>query len=292
MTRKTPAGARVALVTDSTASLAPELCEKRGITVVPLQVVVGGRAYDEGVDETATPAFVADALREWVPVSTSRATPASMLAAYRAAAEAGAKQIVSVHLSAELSATFESAVMAAKEAPVPVVLVDSRQVGIATGFAVLAAADVLDEGGSAEDAAAAARTSADQSTSLFYVDTLDYLRRGGRIGPAAALLGTALAVKPLLQMVDGKIANIEKVRTAGRALARLADLAASAAADRKVQVAVAHLDSPDRAAQLATTLVARLADNLEGREVEVSEVGAVIGAHTGPGLVGVCVAPA
>jgi len=282
----------VALVTDSTASLAPEVAEKHGITVVPLQVVVGGKAYDEGVDEEATPAFLAQALKDWVPVSTSRATPASMLEAYQAAAKAGAKEIVSVHLSADMSATFESAQLAAKQSPVPVVLVDSRHVGIATGFAVLAAAEVLAEGGTGQEAATAAQASAAGSTSLFYVDTLDYLRRGGRIGPAAALLGTALAVKPLLQMVDGRIANIEKVRTAGKALSRLTELAVAAAGDRRVQVAVAHLANEERANQLAEALASRLAENLEGREVQVGEVGAVIGAHTGPGLVGVVVAPA
>ncbi len=283
---------KVALVTDSTASLTHEVAEKHGIHVVPLQVVVGGKVYDEGVDEEATPEFVAQALKDWIPVSTSRATPASVLETYQRAAKAGAKEIVSIHLSADMSATFESAVLAAEQSPVPVWLVDSRQVGIATGFAVLAAAEVLAEGADAMAAAAAARACAEGSESLFYVDTLDYLRRGGRIGPAAALLGTALAVKPLLKMVDGRIANVEKVRTAAKALSRLADLAAAAAGDRRMQVAVAHLDSEDRARTLADQLMTRLEANLEGREVEVGEVGAVIGAHTGPGMVGVALAPA
>ncbi|HSV39091.1 MAG TPA: DegV family protein [Nocardioidaceae bacterium] len=287
-----PRKPKVALVTDSTASLPEELVEKHGIVVVPLQVIVGGKAYDEGVDDEATPAFIAKALKEWVPVSTSRATPASMLEAYRAAAKAGAKEIVSVHLSAEMSATFESAVLAAKQSKVPVVLVDSRHVGIATGYAVLAAAEELAAGSDAEHAASAARLSAAGSTSLFYVDTLDYLRRGGRIGAASALLGTALAVKPLLQMVDGRIANIEKVRTAGKALARLADLATAAAGELPVNVAVAHLANAERAETLAETLRTRLEANLGGREILFHEVGAVIGAHTGPGLVGVVVAPA
>jgi DegV family protein with EDD domain len=287
-----PGQKKVALVTDSTASLTADLVEKHGITVVPLQVVVGGTSYDEGVDAEATPGFVARALEEWVPVSTSRPTPAAMLEVYRAAAKAGAKEIVSVHLSADMSATYESAVLAAKESPVPVVPVDSRQVGMATGFAVLAAAEVLSDGGSAQEAADAAHKRALASESLFYVDTLEYLRRGGRIGPAAALLGTALAVKPLLKMVDGRIANIEKVRTASKALARLADLAATAAGSDPVEIAVAHLASEDRANALAEQLATRLAANLEGRLVQVGEVGAVIGAHTGPGLVGVVVAPA
>jgi len=283
---------KVALVTDSTASLTADLVEKHGITVVPLQVVIGGKSYDEGVDAEATPAFVARSLEKWVPVSTSRPTPAAMLEVYRSAAKAGAKEIVSVHLSADMSATYESAVLAAKQSPVPVVPVDSRQVGMATGFAVLAAAEVLAQGGTSREAADAAQRRALASESLFYVDTLEHLRRGGRIGPAAALLGTALAVKPLLKMVDGQIANIEKVRTASKALARLADLAVAAAGDDPVEIAVAHLASEDRANALAEQLGIRLAENLAGRPVRVGEVGAVIGAHTGPGLVGVVVAPA
>ena len=129
------------------------------------------------------------------------------------------------------------------------------------------------------------------TTSLFYVDTLEYLRRGGRIGAAAALLGSALAVKPLLEIVDGRIGTREKVRTAARALSRLEELAVTAAEDRQVDVAVAHLASPDRAASLAEHLTQRLEANLSGREVSVGEVGAVIGAHVGPGMVAVVVAP-
>src|SRR3954471_5918085 len=161
----------VAIVTDSTASLPPELAAERGIVVVPLQVVIGATVYDEGSDG-ATPDLVAAALKEWRPVSTSRPGPASLLEVYERAAAAGATEIVSVHLSGDMSGTFESAQLAARDAPVPVRVVDSRQVGIATGFAVLAAADVLDGGGSAEQAADAARARAAGSASLFYVDTL------------------------------------------------------------------------------------------------------------------------
>ena len=139
---------RTVLVTDSTASLPAEVAEERGIVVVPLQVVIGATSYDEGA-EGATPELVAEALREFRPVSTSRPAPASMLEVYERAAADGATAIVSVHLSGEMSGTFESAQLAAREASIPVVPVDSRQVGIATGFAVLAAADVLDAGGSA-----------------------------------------------------------------------------------------------------------------------------------------------
>jgi DegV family protein with EDD domain len=282
---------RIALVTDSTASLPPGVAEARGIIVVPLQVVIAGRSYDEGVEGGATPETVAAALREWKPVSTSRPTPAAMLEVYQQAAAAGAAEVVSIHVSSDLSGTYESAQLAAKEASVPVTTVDSRTLGMATGFAVLSAADVLSAGGTAEDAAATARTRTAASTSLFYVDTLEYLRRGGRIGAAAALLGSALSVKPLLTLEDGRVGMLEKVRTAARALSRLEELAVSAAAETPVDVAVAHLANPERAELLAEHLRHRLEANLEGREVVVGEVGAVIGAHVGPGMVAVTVAP-
>jgi len=287
----------VAIVTDSSACLPQELAEERGIVVVPLQVVIGATAYDEG-PAGATPEMVAAALKEWTPVSTSRPGPAVFAEAYGRAVAAGATEIVSVHLSGDMSGTVESAQLAAREAPVPVLTVDTRQVGIGTGFAALAAADVAAAGGTAEEAAAAARTRAAATSSLFYVDTLEYLRRGGRIGAAAALLGGALAVKPLLHLADGRVASLERVRTSARALARLEELAVEAAdgavggaVGGAVDVGVAHLANPDRASHLAERLRERLADRLHDRDVHCGEVGAALGAHVGPGMIAVCVSP-
>ena len=280
----------VVVVTDSTASLPPEVAAEHGIVVVPLQVIIGADVFDEG-SEGATPELVAAALKEFRPVSTSRPTPAALLEVYERAAAEGATEIVSVHLSSDMSGTFESAQLAARESPVPVVAVDSRQVGVATGYAALSAAAVAAAGGSAEDAAKAARARAEVSFSLFYVDTLEYLRRGGRMGAASALIGGALAVKPLLQIKDGTVASLERVRTSSRALARLEELAVQAAGDQQVDVCVAHLASPDRAAQLTEHLTERLADHLSGRDVWCAELGAVLGAHVGPGMLAVCVAP-
>jgi DegV family protein with EDD domain len=272
---------RIVVVTDSTASLPPKVAAERGVIVVPLQVVIGADVLDEGADG-ATPEMVAEALREFRPVS---------LEVYERVAREGATEVVSIHLSGDMSGTFESAQLAAREASIPVTAMDTRQVGIATGYAVLAAADALDEGATAAEAAEVARARAAATTSLFYVDTLEYLRRGGRIGAAAALFGGALAVKPLLTIEDGVVATQEKVRTATRALSRLEELAVLAAADQQVDVGVFHLASPDRAGQLTERLAQRLADNLSDREVWCGELGAVLGAHVGPGMLAVCVAP-
>jgi DegV family protein with EDD domain len=289
----------IAVVTDSTASLPAAVVAEHGIRVVPLQVVIGAQVYDEVLSESATdgsspgatPAMVAEALREFRPVSTSRPTPAALLEVYEQAAADGATEIVSVHLSSEMSGTFESAQLAARDASVPVHPVDSRQVGVATGYAALSAAEIAAAGGSALEAVEAAQARAAAATSLFYVDTLEYLRRGGRIGAAAALFGGALSVKPLLKIDVGRVTNLEKVRTAGKALNRLEALVLDAAGDSQVDVCVAHLASHDRAEQLAERLGEELADNLGGREVWCTEVGAVLGAHVGPGMVAVCVAP-
>jgi DegV family protein with EDD domain len=278
------------VVTDSTASLPPEVAEQRGILVVPLQVVIGATVYDEGPGG-ATPEMVAEALKEFRPVSTSRPAPAYLAEVYANAAADGATEILSIHLSAEMSGTHESALLAAREAPVPVTVVDSRQVGVATGYAALTAADVLDAGGSVAEAAEAARARAAAATALFYVDTLEYLRRGGRIGAAAALLGGALSVKPLLRIDEGRVVNLDRVRTSARALSRMEDLVVEAAGDQQVDLCVSHLANPDRAGELADRLGVRLAANLEGREVWCGELGAVLGAHVGPGMVAACVAP-
>ncbi len=279
----------VAVVTDSTASLPAEVAADRGITVVPLQVVIGAHAYEEGIDEEATPAHVAEALAAFTPVSTSRPTPAAFEAAYRAAAESGASHVVSVHLSGEISGTFESAQLGARKSPIPVTCIDTRQVGMGVGFAALAAVDAADAGADAVESAQAARTRAALTTSLFYVDTLEYLRRGGRMGAAAAIVGSALAVKPILTISEGRVVVAEKVRTSSRALARLEELAVAAAGDADVEAAVAHLAAPDRADQLAERLGAHL-PGLGERSVWTGEVGAVLGAHVGPGMVAVCVA--
>ncbi len=274
-----------ALVSDST-SVGPELAAQLDVTVVPLQVVIGSTAYDEG--GAATPDDVAAALEAREPVSTSRPAPEAFLRVYERAAKNGAEAVVSIHLSGELSGTVESAELAARDASIRVHVVDSRHLGMGTGFAVAAAAAALDGGASAEQAAAAARDRARATTALFYVDTLEFLRRGGRVGAAAALVGSALAVKPLLEIKDGTIVPLEKVRTAARALARLEELAVVAAGDRDVDLAVSHLASRAKAGDLAERLRTRIP---RVGELVVNQVGAVIGAHVGPGMLAVVVAP-
>ncbi|AJE85683.1 hypothetical protein SLNWT_5307 [Streptomyces albus] len=274
----------VAIVTDSTAYLPQPAMERHGITSVPLTVVLGDQALEEGTEISAR--SLAEALQKRRSVTTSRPSPRQFAETYRTLAEQGADGIVSLHLSSEFSGTYDAAVLAAREAPVPVEVVDTGMVAMALGFCALAAAETAESGGSAEDAVAAARARAEVTSAYFYVDTLDYLRRGGRIGAAQALFGSALAVKPLLQLHEGRIESLEKVRTASRALARLEEIVTERTGRNPVDIAVHHLAAPERAA----TLAARLRERVTGLgELHVSEVGAVIGAHTGPGLLGVVV---
>jgi DegV family protein with EDD domain len=273
----------VALVTDSTAYLPLALAEAHRVRVVPLQVVIDGTAHDEGEVELET--FV-HALQAGVPITTSRPNPEAFAAAYAAAEAEGAGAVVSVHLSAEMSGTVDSARVAASSAGIPVHVVDSRSIAMALGFGLLAGARAAEGGAEAEEVARVVAARCAATKTFFYVDTLEYLRRGGRIGPAAARLGTALAVKPLLHLEDGRIEPLEKVRTASRAIARLEELAVEAAGEDEVDVAVQHLANAGRAQQIVDRLkerLPRLAD------VVLEPVGPVVGCHVGPGLLAVAV---
>ncbi|MDI5978009.1 DegV family protein [Amycolatopsis magusensis] len=275
----------VAVVTDSTAHLPEGFADRHAIRVVPLHVLIDGVSALDGTD--VGPAALAEALGQRRIVTTSRPTPGEFAAQFREALTDGAEAVVSVHLSRELSGTWEAAVLAAQEVgPDKVRIVDSRTTAMGLGFAALHASAAAASGASPAEVEKAAVEAARRSETLFVVETLEHLRRGGRIGSAAALLGTALAVKPVLHMCDGRILPLEKVRTMNRAMARMVDLAVRAAGDEPVELAVHHLASPERAVELANRLEEQLP---RSSGCLVSELGAVIGAHTGPGVLGVVV---
>ncbi|HET8661384.1 MAG TPA: DegV family protein [Micromonosporaceae bacterium] len=276
----------VAVVTDSTAYLPDDLARTRNVTVVPLVVVMDGVEGREGVDVAPADVFRLLSGRR-VEVKTSRPAPAELVEAYQRLLAAGATGVVSVHLSRELSGTFDAAVLAAEEVGDRVTVVDSRATGMGLGFPALAAASAAAAGGALAGVRDAAVAAVSRTTTLFYVDTLEFLRRGGRIGAASALVGTALAVKPILWMVDGRIVLRDKVRTASRALARLVDLAVEAAGESEVDIAVHHLAMPERGEHLMATVTERLGGRL--RERYVCELGPAVAAHVGPGFAGIVV---
>ncbi|MDG4764824.1 DegV family protein [Solwaraspora sp. WMMD406] len=278
----------VAVVTDSTAYLPAELAGRHDLTVVPLTVVIDGVGRREGID--LTPAAVAAALTSRrSTVSTSRPAPEQFATTYRDLFAVGATGVVSVHLSAGLSGTVAAAELAAREVdPERIRVVDSGSTGMGLGFPALAAAAAAARGAPLTDVHSAAAATAARTYTLFYVDTLEFLRRGGRITAASALLGTALSVKPILHVDQGQVVLRDKVRTAGRALAKLVDLATAAAGDADmVDIAVHHLDDPERATALGDALADRFGSRLGDRYL--AEIGAVVTAHAGPGLLSVVV---
>lgn len=277
----------IAVVTDSTAYFPDGVAERHGIRQVPLHVLVDDRHRLDGVQFGS--AELVAALTRRVSVTTSRPTPGEFAAVYEEAMRAGTEAVVSVHLSRALSGTWDSARLAADHLGAQRVrVVDSRSTGMGLGFAALAAARVAAAGGDLDTTSAAAARVGARARVFFSVETLDYLRRGGRLSTAAAMLGTALAVKPLLHVESGRVVPLEKVRTATRARARLVELAALAAGSAPVDLAVHHLDAADRAADLVEQLRRQIP---MPAGCLISEVGAAIGAHSGPGMLGVVVLP-
>ncbi|PKW14888.1 DegV family protein [Saccharopolyspora spinosa] len=277
----------IAVVTDSTAYLPAGYAERYAVRTVPLHVSVDGAA---AVDEPVFgPGDLARAFDRKHRVTTAGATPQELAKAYQDALDCGADGVVAVHLSRQLSGTWDAARLAAREVdPERVRVVDSRSAAMGLGFSVLAAAEAAKSGAELAEVERSAVSTAERTTTLFSVQTLEYLRRGGRIGTAAAVLGTALAIKPLLHVHDGRIDALEKVRTTTRAMTRLLDISLGAAGSGAAAIAVHHLAAPERAEQLAGRIRAELG---ESADCVVSEVGAVIGAHIGPGAVGVVVLP-
>jgi DegV family protein with EDD domain len=276
---------RVALVTDSTSCIPAELAEQWGIGVVPIQIKIGQQVATE--NRVPKPLLI-NALERNLAVSTSAPHPAHFHRIYQKAAAGGAGEIVSVHISSGQSETYQHALHAAAASRVPVHVIDSRTTGMSLGYAVLAAARVAGAGGGPRRVFDALTRRLSDSCELIYVDTLEYLRRGGRIGAAAAMLGSALSMKPLLTMEDGKVAPLDKVLGSERALRRMVDTAVRRAADRPVDVAIEHFGAAGRAAKV----LSRLQPRLRGvRELTLTEVSSAIGVHVGPGAVGISISP-
>lgn len=283
-----------AVLTDSTSCLPPALAREAGVSVIPLHVHVGRRTLAEGVDITV--AEVADLLRAAKEkVGTSRPAPGEFVERYRELARAGADSVLAVLISSKISGTVEAAQLAAEavRGEIEVEVVDSQILGMGMGYAAAAAADAAYAGAWLGECAQIARARCAASSTYFYVDTLEHLRRGGRVGTAQAILGSALAIKPLLMLADGEVQLAERVRTRGKALSQLAARCVDAfvAAERAgmlVDVAVHHLAWQDEAERLLENLRVMLPT---GGRWDLVELGAVAGVHTGPGTLAVTVSP-
>lgn len=276
---------RIAIVTDSTSRIPTELAAEHDITVVPVEVIVNGLPYSEGVD--IGPAAIASALRAGDDVGTSRPSPGRFAGVYQSLAEAGAEMIVSAHLSSDLSGTFQSAVLGKAQSPVPVRVLDTRSISMGLGYAVLSGAAAAESGHSCDEVESVILGRAQASEVFVYVDTLEYLRKGGRVGTASAWMAETLRVKPLLTVNNGRVAPLEKARTASKALARLGEIAIECARGRAVDICVQDMDSAGRGQQVAEVIMRGAPE----ANVSRGNVGAVVGCHVGPGAIVVVVAP-
>ena len=270
----------VVVVTDSVATVPESLIQELGIRVVPIVLNHRGRSYRDGVDLTPNEFYQLLRTSEELPTSSTPSV-GDIAEVYRAAARDSAG-VVGIHVTAKLSAVCETAVLAGQSVDAPVRVVDSRTATMAQGFVVLEAARSAAAG--ADLATVAARATEMTSKVRFYAffETLEYLHRGGRIGAASALLGSALQFKPIIHLVDGLVEPFAKPRTRRKATQTLLDTMAKQVGSRPVHAAVLHADSLDDAEELRQ----RVADQFDCRELYVTEFTPVMGAHTGPGLLG------
>ena len=276
----------LAVVTDSTSYLPPELIERHGIEVVPLYVVFGGDRTVPELEITDYPAFFEELRSAEKLPTTSQPSVGDFTSVFEPLLAAG-HEIVSVHISGGLSGTPEAA-RQAKEALTRdgkggegIEVVDSTTAAGGLGFMVLAAAKAARDGATAQEAAAHVAEARKELKLWFAIDTLEFLKRGGRIGAASAWIGSTLRVKPILT-VENEMTPVERVRTSSRMFERLVEYARASADSGDAAWSAQHINAPDQCA----ALVERCSEIFGTQPTIVSEIGPVLSAHTGPGLLG------
>jgi DegV family protein with EDD domain len=269
----------VVVVTDTSSRLPAELLEKWAIRAVPLHILLDGDDLRDGVDEIPDDVYKLHA-------TTAAATPAELANVYQEAlADSGGDGVVAVHISSALSGTYGNAERTAADLDPAVRVIDSRSAAMGTGFPVLAAARAAAAGGDLDTVADAASSAVSRSHAFMVVHRLDNLRRSGRIGGAKAWLGTALALKPLLRVEDGKLVLAQRVRTVSNATAAMIDRVCELVGDGPAALAVHHVANPDGATEVAATLARRLP---ACEPSIVTPLGPVLALHVGAGAVAVC----
>ena len=271
----------VKVITDSTADLPPALAEELGITVVPLNVHFGTEVYRDGVEITADEFYRRLVTASRLP-TTSQPTPGDFLSAYDEMGQT-TDEILSVHISAKLSGTMNSATQAREEygGESRIEIIDSLQGSMGLGMLAIAAAEAARRGGSLDDVVTETRAAISKVGFMGLVDTLEYLEKGGRIGKAQAFVGSLLRIKPLLTIRDGEAHPLERARTRAKGVDRLCELVQEQMPLK--DLAVVYTTTPDEARSLAQ----RLQSYLPQGEVILSQVGPVVGTYLGPGVLGV-----
>lgn len=276
---------RVAVVTDSTAYLPRELMERLHIHFVPLQLIWGDETYRDGIDITPEAFYTRLPHSKTMP-TTSQPSPAAFRVVYEDLLHKG-NDILSIHISSKLSGTIDSATQARQAFPdAAIEVIDSLSTSMGMGFAVLEAARAAEQGATLAECKTIAEKALANSRVFFLVRTLEFLHRGGRIGGAQAFVGTALNLKPILELRDGRIEALDRVRTWNKALDRLVEIYVEAVAGRKpLRIAVLHANAEEEAQRLMERVKSIFNVN-DIRETAIVPVSPVIGAHTGPGCVG------
>jgi DegV family protein with EDD domain len=272
---------KVAIVTDSSASLPKDLVRELDIQVVPVLLLYGGHMFRDGVD--VSPQEVYQLLRAGQQIPTSAAPSVGDFLRVFAAVGRQASGILSIHMSPDLSATYNVALMASQLVDgTPIHVLNCHTAAMGQGFIALEAARAAASGASLEQVLRRAEDVASRSNLLFTLDTFEYLRRGGRIGGAAALAGTMLQIRPVLFLDDGRVEVLAKPRTKRKAIRRILQLVTDQVGGRPLHVAVVHADAQQEAEDLRHTV----AERFDCVELLVTEFTPVVGAHTGPGLLG------
>lgn len=280
---------KIKLVTDSTADIPKEVCLSLGIEVVPLKVHFGNDTYRDGISLHAEQFYELLTHSSTLP-TTSQPSPIDFLETYKRINAEPDVQIISLHISADLSGTFQSAVLAKSmlNEKVDITTIDSRTASYALGGIVVAAAEAAQQGKSKEEILELIEKLIEQSQLYFLVDTLDFLQKGGRIGKAAALLGSLLKIKPILSVEEGQAVSVDKVRGQKAAVNRIIELfKQKEMANYKVKIMIAHANSLEAAENLGELMKS----NFQITSLAYTTLGPVIGTHVGPGTVAVFMFP-
>lgn len=269
----------IKIVTDSTCDLPADVIAKYGISVVPLYINIGKQGYLDGVD-ISREQFYKNLPTYPVHPTTAAPSPLKFHSLYDALADEGATEILSIHISVALSAVIDTARVAAKETKsLPVTVLDSRQLSLGTGFLVESAAELAAQGKTMGEIVNALNDQIKRSHVFAALDTLEFLKRSGRMNGTIAAMGTLLQLKPIVTMYDGK-AGAERVRTRERATQRLLEMLHDVG--NVERIAIVHTHSPERVAELRKQAAHLLPDG----EILSTDITPVIGAHIGPGAVG------
>lgn len=271
----------VHIVTDSQACIPPAMLRQYGIRVVPYQLIWDGQVYLDGQDISPTEFYQRFRSSTTYP-TTATFTLGSLIEVFQQAAE-DAQAVVGIFVAGTLSSAVSMAQRAAREISTPVYVVDSQTAASAQAFMVLHAARVAAQGATAEEVIAAAENCRSRTGMFFTFETLEHMHRGGRLGQAATLLGARLNIQPVLTLTNGQVRPIAVTRTRHRAIDRILQEARNAVGDRPTRAAVFHADVLDEANELA----ARVQSELNCVEFFISEFTPVMGAHTGPGVLGI-----